>query len=231
MRLGKFVKDRRPGAFFVAGIGVGKQIADGNRGHALFAEFPGRLTDGSLIQRMDLVAFPADPAGNFPRHALRCDRLRLLVEIIERVAVAGLGLNFLHRTVAFGDHQPDARAPHLKQRIRRDRRAVAEEFDGARRRSFGDKIIDAVQHAKGRIGRRRGYFLDRNFTRFHIEQNKVSMSAADVDAEAIAGIRCHYVTVGMRPWVSNNSKPKYCVFIPTPEPRHPRGVFEGRQHS
>ena len=69
---------------------------------------------------------------------------------------------------------------------------VPEEFDGTRRCSLCDKIIDAIQDAKRGIGGRRGYFLDGDFACFHIEENKIGMRAADIDAEAVTGIGCHY---------------------------------------
>ncbi len=191
MRFRKFFQDDGARAFLVAAVGVGKQVADGDRRHAVFAERAGRRPHRVLVERLDLVAFPADPAGNFPRHALRRDRFRLLIEIIERIAVARLGLDLLHGAVALGDHQPDPRAAHLQQRVGRDRRAVAEEFDGAGRRSPGDVIVHPVQHAESRVGRGGRDLFDGDLAGIDIEQNEVRVGAADIDAEAVTRIRSH----------------------------------------
>ena len=63
-------------------------------------------------------------ASKYRPPSLRRDRLRLLIEIIERIGVARLALHLLDRVVAARDQQAYLGTAHLKQRIGGDRCAV-----------------------------------------------------------------------------------------------------------
>src|SRR6185437_7869360 len=66
------------------------------RGSARRFQFGGCVAHRTLVERFEHGAGVVDAAADLARQALRCDRRRLLKEIIEYVAVARLALRFLH---------------------------------------------------------------------------------------------------------------------------------------
>ena len=114
-------------------------------------EFARRAPHRLVVERNEDLAQIIAALGDLAGAALRRDRRRFVVKIIEQVAVARLVLDFLDRPKTLGDQQPDLGAAHLQQRIGGDGGAVGEEVDCRGIDAAADEIFDAVEHAGRRI--------------------------------------------------------------------------------
>ena len=141
-------------------IHEGEQVADRDRIDLGVLQLARGAAHGVAVERREHRAGIVGALGDFAGEALRGDRLRLGIEIVEQVAVARLVLHLLHRAIALGDQQPDLGAAHLQQRIGGDRGAVREELDLARRDAARDEARQAVEHAERRVLRRARHLLD-----------------------------------------------------------------------
>src|SRR5580698_6356848 len=114
----------------MGGVHERKQITHRDGYNARGLQRGGRLTHRVLIQRLKLSAAVIDAPADLMSETLRRDGRRLLVEIIERVAVACLALRLLHGPKAPVDQEPNLRAAHLQKRVGGDRGAVRKKLDG-----------------------------------------------------------------------------------------------------
>ncbi len=80
-----------------------KQITDRDGVHSGIDQFPAGAAHAILIQWNKLITLKIDAARNFPGQALRRDGLWFFVEIIKRIAVTGLVLNFLNGAISRTD--------------------------------------------------------------------------------------------------------------------------------
>ena len=155
MRFRPFFENDLPRAAFMGRVHIGEQVDHGDGADFFRLEGTSRCAHVVFIQRCQFVAFEIYPAAGFEGLALRCERGRALKEIIERVAVARLLLDFLDRAVSPGDHHPDLCAAHFQQGVGRDRGAVGEEFNRVGLFALGDEAIHTFEHTERRVGRRR----------------------------------------------------------------------------
>ncbi len=160
MHAREFLVDEAARRLLVRGVHEREQVADRDRVDARNLELTCRGAHGRLIERQEHVAEIIRPFGDFPGEALRRDRLRLGVEIVEQIAVARLVLHLLHRAVAFGDEEPDLGAAHLQQRIGGDGGAVSEKTDVSGRDALGNESPEPLEHAQRGIFRRARDLLD-----------------------------------------------------------------------
>jgi len=172
---------------FVRGIHEREEVAHGNRLDPGILEPAGGLANGGLIERQENATDVVAALGNLLGEALRSDRRRLRIEIVEQVAVTRLVLDFLYRAIALGNEQPDLGAAHFKQRIGGDCGAVGEKADFVRRDTPGNEFADPIQHAECRVSRRARDLLDQKSASRRVEQHEIGMGAAHIDAKAIAG--------------------------------------------
>ena len=183
--LRKVRADQRPRALLVRGVHVGVQVADRDRDDARLLQFRGGVANRLLVERFEFGACVIDAARDLARETLRGDRDRLLVEVVERIAVARLRLHFLDGAKAAIDQQADLCAAQFEQRVGGDGGAVGEEFDGGKVDAARGVLGDAVQHPDRRVRRRRRHLLDRDRAVGRIEQDKVGVGAADVDTQSV----------------------------------------------
>ena len=153
MRIRPFFENEIAGALFVARVHVGKQIDHGNRVDLFCLQGTGSGANSVFVQCFELIAFKVDTATGLEGLALRRQRRGALEEVIERVAVTGLLLDFLDRAIPPGDQHPDLCTAHFQQGVGGDRGAVGKEFNRCRLFTPGDEAVHPFEHAKRRVRR------------------------------------------------------------------------------
>ena len=132
----------------------GEKITDGDRLDAGRFEFSRRNPHGFAIKPHEHMAGVIGSFRYFPGKALRRDRLRLGIEIVEQVAVTCLVLHFLDGAKSLGDQKPHLGAAHFQERVGRDGGAMRKELDCAGRDAARDEPRNPVEDAERGIFRR-----------------------------------------------------------------------------
>jgi hypothetical protein len=196
MELRTFRLDQRAGFLLMRRVHEREQVADRDRFDPGRVELACGAAHRLAIEPHEHAAFVVAALGNLPGQALRRDRERLGVEIVEQVAVARLVLDFLHGAEALGDEEPDLGAAHLQERVGGDGGAMGEKRDARGRDAALGETRHAVEHTERRILRRARHLLDHHLSGRGIEQDQVRVGAAHIDTQPI--LRRAHVHDGFR---------------------------------
>ena len=184
--------------------------------HPVLDQFAHRLKRRRLVDRLDLGAVVAEPAGHLADEMERHQPLRLHPE--ERVAVAvrhRLPGDLDHVAEAAGDDQPEAGELVLEHRVGRDRRAVEEHRHVLRRPvERRERLLHAVEQADARIGRRRRRLHRRDPAGFVVDRDHVGEGSAGVDgdpephARPLLRIHIEDIVFTLCTWAAKRNKPR-----------------------
>ena len=179
----------RADPLLVRRVDVRVEQADRDRLHALAAKQRRSVANRVVVERGEHLARRAEPLDHADRAVARDERHRLLeLRVVERRPHLARDLEQVAEPV--GRDEAAARDLALDDRVRRDRRRVEDEADLRRGRlAVGERPLDRVHEALGRVGRRREHLRDRDPPGLLVDQGGIGERAADVDGETNAHTR------------------------------------------
>ena len=144
---GKFLSDDAARRLLMRGVRIREEVADGDGTDVRRFQVAHRVSYRVGVEGHEHVARVVGPLGDLLGQALRRDRRGLRVKIVDQHRVARLVLNLLYGAEALRDEEANARAAHLEQRVRGDRRAVAEKAHAGGIDTLGGEFRDTREHA------------------------------------------------------------------------------------